>query len=139
MRNNMNARAGRYNGQGGRSNSARGGRGKGGRGYNYSGAGGGTKKGLCDQLGIHVYDYGQKNAADLVRSSWEKLVQYVGTTYGQDIGSELHTKQTIVLDEPTHSMAIIDRHALKVDVIRNSQDRILACPSSKIGCHSCTG
>jgi hypothetical protein len=31
--------------------------------------------------------YGQKSAADQMRTSWENLVQYFGTNYGQDINN----------------------------------------------------
>jgi phage tail tape-measure protein len=43
------------------------------------------KSGLCVTLRSNVYDYGHNAAADQMRTSWEKLVQYVGTNYGQDI------------------------------------------------------
>jgi hypothetical protein len=69
---------GRNNGRGGRSHGGRGGRGCG-RGHNYTGSTNKTKKGLCANLGTNVFDYGQNSAADLMRTSWEKLVQYVGT------------------------------------------------------------
>jgi hypothetical protein len=44
-----------------------------------------------------MFDYGQKSAADQMRTSWEKLVQYVGTNYGQDINNELQNKVWVVL------------------------------------------
>ena len=38
----------------------------------------------CTTLLVPVFFYyGQKSAADLTRSLWEKLVQYVGTNYRQ--------------------------------------------------------
>lgn len=120
----MSGRSGRTNGRNGRGSTARGGRGRG-RGYNYTGAGGGTKKGLCVTLGSHVYDYGQKNAADLMQTSWEKLVQYVGTTYGQDIANKLQNKNTVVLSEPVHAPSITARHTQRETVIRDGQVRIL--------------
>jgi hypothetical protein len=48
-----------------------------------------AKSGLCAALGINVFDYGQSAAADQMRTSWEKLVQVVGTNCGQDISNEL--------------------------------------------------
>ena len=54
------------------------GRGRG-RGHNYSGANSVSKKGLCTDLGNNVFDYGHKAAAGNMRTSWEKLVQKVGT------------------------------------------------------------
>ena len=85
--------------RGGRGNGNRGGRGRG-RGHNYSGRRSTTKRGLCNALGTSVFDYSQKSAADQTRSSWEKLVQYVGTNYGQEISNELQNKLTVNFVEP---------------------------------------
>jgi hypothetical protein len=68
-----------------------------------------------------VFDYGQKSAADQMRTSWEKLVQYVGTNYGQDINNELQNKITIVLIEPVHTSDVIARHSVREVMIRNGQ------------------
>ena len=67
--------------QGGR---GRGGRGRGsGRGRgNYKGHGNtGTKGqvGACKELGGNIFDYGPKGSADLLRTSWDKLIQHAGT------------------------------------------------------------
>ena len=95
----MIGRGGR-SGRGGGHNS-RSCRGRGGRGQNYFGAGtGGGKQGLCSALGKNVFNYGQKASADQMRTSWEKLFQYVGTSYGHDISNELQNKIAVVLPEP---------------------------------------
>jgi hypothetical protein len=80
----MSGKGGRNNGRGGRGRggSNRGGSGRG-RGQNYTVSANAVKRGLCTNLGTNVFDYGQKSAADQMRTSWEKLVQYVGTNYGQ--------------------------------------------------------
>ncbi len=41
-----------------------------------------TKMGLCSTLGKQVFNYGHSAAANEMRKSWEKLVQYSGTAYG---------------------------------------------------------
>ncbi len=59
----------------------RGGRGQG-RGNNYSGTGAAAAAkhtGLCSALGNYVFDYGQKAAADQMRTTWEKIVHHAGT------------------------------------------------------------
>ena len=33
----------------------------------------------------NVFNFGHKEAADQMRTSWEKLVQHVSTKYGKDI------------------------------------------------------
>ena len=65
----------------------------------------------------YVFDYGQKGAADQMRTTWEKIVQYVGTTYGQDICNELQNKTTVTIPEPAHAQAVIDRHTAREQVV----------------------
>ena len=118
-------------GRGGRGNSnnnnnGRGGRGRGGgggRGQHYTGASK-AKQGLCAALGTNVFDYGQKAAADQMKTSWEKLVQYVGTNHGQDISNELQNKQTVTVVEPTHTVAVLARHAAREAMVRAGQRNI---------------
>jgi len=114
---------GRNNGRGGRGQGGRGGRGRG-RGQNYTGSTTPTKKELCANLGTNVFDYGQKSAADLMRTSWEKLVQYVGTNYGQDISNELQNKVTVALIEPLHSDEVLENHEKRVTMVRAGQRNI---------------
>jgi hypothetical protein len=64
---------GRNNGRGRRGRDGRGGHSRGcsrGRGQNYTGSANAARKGLCDNFGTNVFDYGQKSAADQMRTSW---------------------------------------------------------------------
>jgi hypothetical protein len=54
-----------------------------GRGQNYTGTRMAAKSGLCAALGNNVFDCGHRAAADQMRTSWEKLVQFVGTNMGR--------------------------------------------------------
>ena len=119
----MSGRGGRNNGRGGRGNNERGGRGRA-RGQNYTGASKASKSGLCTTLGNNVFDYGHKAAADQMRTSWEKIVQYVGTTYGQDISNELQNKTTVTLAEPIHTPTVLARHAIREQMIRTGQENL---------------
>ena len=102
------------------------GRGRGGRGQNYSGAGtGGGKQGLCSELGKNVFDYGQKASVDQMRTSWKKLVQYVGTSYGYDISNKLQNKLAVVLSEPEYELAILMRHGARETMVRDGQANLL--------------
>ena len=84
----MSGRGGRGRGnRGGRGGQARGGRGGRGRGQNYAGNQRTSTTGLCAALEYNVFDYGHKEVADQMRTSLEKLIQYVETTYGQDISN----------------------------------------------------
>lgn len=113
--------------QGGR---GRGGRGRGsgqGRG-NYKGHGNtGTKGqvGACKELGGNIFDYGPKGSADLLRTSWDKLIQHAGTKYGQDICSELQNKTQLILSTPTHSQETLARHAQHEKIARQNQRLLL--------------
>jgi hypothetical protein len=116
---------GRNNGRGGRGQGGRGGRGRGrGWGQNYTGSTNPTKKGLCANIGTNVFDYGQKSAADIMRTSWEKLVQYVGTNYSQDISNELQNKFTVALIEPMHYDEVLENHEKRVIMVRAGQRNI---------------
>jgi hypothetical protein len=117
----MSGRAGRN--CGGCSSSGCGGRGRS-RGQNYTGARSASKKGLCTTLGSNIFDYGHKGAANQMRTSWEKLVQFVGTNYGQDISNELQNKITVTLPEPTHIDAVMQHHMQHEQMIRNAQAKL---------------
>jgi hypothetical protein len=116
----MNGRGGRDNGHSGRGRGSANSCGRGrGRGQNYTGSANAAKRGLCTNLGTNVFDYGQKSAADKMCTSWEKLVQYVGTNCGQDINNELQNKVWVVLTETVHTDDVLARHSVREVMIRN--------------------
>jgi hypothetical protein len=59
-----------------------------------------------------------------MRTSWEKLVQFVSTNYGQDISNELQNKMTVTLPKPTHMDAVMQCHMQCVQMIRNVQAKL---------------
>jgi hypothetical protein len=79
---------------------------------------------MCTNLGTNVFDYGQNSAADQMRTSWERLVQYVGTNYGKDINNELQNKVWVILTEPVHTNEVLARHSVREFMIRNGQMNI---------------
>jgi hypothetical protein len=83
-----------------------------GRGQNYTGARTVAKSGLCAALGNNMLDYGHKAAADQMRTLLEKLVQFVGTNYGQDISNELQNKIPVILPKPVHTPEGWARHVI---------------------------
>jgi len=116
-------------GRGDNNNNSRGGRGRGGgagRGQHYTGAASTAKIGMCPALGVHVFDYGQKATADQMKTSWEKLVQHVGTNYGQDIANELQNKVTVTIPPPTYSAATLTRHQTRETLVRTGQSNLQA-------------
>jgi hypothetical protein len=114
--------SGRGNSNGGRGDrgggrGGRGGRGPGGRG----GRTGSTKgpptggtasktKGLCDNLGDHVFTYGTRGSANQMRRTWKQIITYVGNAYSGDIQTELHDRTTYTIPPPTYSEAVLDAH-----------------------------
>jgi hypothetical protein len=92
---------------GGRGRSGRGGRtGRGpggGRGNAYtSGRVKTTKVGLCRDLEGNVFDFRTTSVADQMRITQEKIAQYIGAKYGEDIANKLQNKLRIVLSAPAY-------------------------------------
>jgi hypothetical protein len=50
-----------------------------------------TTKGLIPALSGYIFDYGPGKTREQLRVNWEKLIQFVGITYVQDIKIELTT------------------------------------------------
>ena len=86
---------GRVDGRGGRN--GRGGAAKASRGQGYSTTPKSIKTGLCKELEGHVFDYGGHGAADKMRISMEKIQQYVGIKYGEDISAELKNRSKVII------------------------------------------
>ena len=61
-----------------------------------------------------------------MRTSWEKLVQYVGTSYGHDISNDLQNKLAGVLPEPEYELSILMRHGAKDTMVYNGQINLRA-------------
>jgi hypothetical protein len=70
--------------------------------------------------------YSQQGTADQMRTSWEKLVQYIGMNYGQDISNELQNKAVITLAELTHSATVLARHVVHETIAHTSQTNLQA-------------
>jgi hypothetical protein len=118
----MSGRGGRNNGRGGcgHGGASRVGRGRG-RGQNYTGLANAAMRGICTNLGTNVFDYGQKSAADQMCTSWENIVQYVGTNYGQDMNNKLQSKVWVVITTPVYTNDVLSRHSVREVMIRNGQ------------------
>ncbi len=126
-------KAGRGNaGRSGRLSSGRSGSGGQGRGSAYSNKPRTTKVGLCKELDSNVFDYGVHNAADLMRTTQEKIVLYVGAKYGEDIANELNNKATMTIPPPAYSAAIVARHQQWEVLVRKKQNNMLAALRNKL-------
>ncbi len=79
-----------------------------------------------------MFDYGVHNAADLMRTTQEKIVLYVGAKYGEDIANELSNKVMVTIPPPVYSAAIIARHQQWELLVRKKQINMLAALRSKL-------
>jgi hypothetical protein len=66
-----------------------------------------------------------------MRTSWEKLVQFVGTNYGQDISNELQNKIPVILSEPVHTPEGLARHAICEQMVRTGEENLQRAHLSK--------
>jgi hypothetical protein len=71
-----------------------------------------------------VFDYGQKEAAEEMRTTWEKIVLHMGTIYGHDISNELLNKKAVNIPEPFHTKDIMAKHKLRVLRRKSQQERL---------------
>jgi hypothetical protein len=114
--------------------SGRGGKGHGGRsGHTGRGPGGGRgnaytsgrvktmKVGLCKDLKGNVFDCGTTSAADQMQITQEKISQYIGAKYREDIANELQNKTMIVFSAPAYPGATMTQHALQIALVRSQQ------------------
>jgi hypothetical protein len=69
-----------------------------------------SKVGLCKELESNIFNYGILNAANLMCTTQEKIGQYVGIKYGEDIANELTNKTTVTIPPPMYSTAMLLRH-----------------------------
>jgi hypothetical protein len=84
--------------------------------------------GMTKELGPHVFDHGDKGAADQVKITWEKLTNHVSTLYGTDIGTKLATNTRIHIPKPTYAQEDVERHAkseaMRVDMATLLRDAL---------------
>ncbi len=104
-------------------NGEQGDRGQGGRGRTPSGTvpRKAAEVGACKDLEGHIVSIGSGNKGkdgDMLRTSMEKMVTYIGTKYGKEAAQEWTSGKKIVLLEPAYLQAILVRHAERVQVTR---------------------
>ncbi len=68
------------------------------------------KVGLCKELEGSIFNYGISNPANLMGTTPEKIGQYVGIKYGEDIANELTNKSTVTIPPPVYTAEILLRH-----------------------------
>ena len=121
---------GRADGRGGRD--GRGGAGKSGRGQGYTTTPKSIKSGLCKELEGHVFEYGGHGAADKMRITMEKIQQYVGIKYGEDISAELKNRSRVIVPQHVYSTSTIVLHAEYETLIRTQQSTLLTAMQAQL-------
>ena len=116
---------GRGRGDGRAGRDGRGGAGRSGRGAGYSSASKTVKYGLCKELEGHVFEYGGQGAADKMRVTMEKIHQFVGLKFGEDVANELKNRAKVVLPPPEYSTVAKARHVVYEQMIRTQQATLL--------------
>ncbi len=91
-----------------------------------------SKVGLCKELENNIFNYGIPNAANLMRTTQEKIVQYVGIKYGEDIANKLTNKTTVTIPPPVYSPAIHLRHQEWERLVRRKQKNMRAALDAKL-------
>jgi hypothetical protein len=71
-----------------------------------------TKVGLCKDLKGNMLDFRTTSAVDQMRITQEKIAQYIGAKYGEDIANKLQNKMRIVFSAPEYPIATMTGHAL---------------------------
>ncbi len=121
-----NNTAGRGASRGGAGRSSRG------RGRSYAANKIRTKKvGLCKDLEGNIFDYGTKTAANIMHTTQEKLIQYVGTKFGRDITNKLQNRTAVVIPPPTYIIAVMARHTAHKTLVCRQQNNLLAASQAK--------
>jgi hypothetical protein len=103
-----------------------------GAGYQSHGKPKSTKVGLCKELENHIFDYGGHGAANTMRVTQEKILQYVGLKFGEDIANKLKNKTTMVLTPSKYSAAIEQRHVMWEQLVRKKQVNLMAALEAKL-------
>jgi hypothetical protein len=120
-------------------NSGRNGRGSGngqgqghGRGTGYTSKPKTSKVGLCKELESNIFNYGVSNAANLMCTTQERIGQYVGIKYGEDIANKLTNKTTVTIPPPMYSTAILLRHQEWERHVRRKQTNMRTALDAKL-------
>ena len=123
---------GRGRGDGRAGRDGRGGAGRSGRGAGYSSASKTVKYGLCKELEGHVFEYGGQGAADKMRVTMEKIHQFVGLKFGEDVANELKNRAKVVLPPPEYSAVAKARHVVYERMIRTQQSTLLTAMQAQL-------
>ena len=67
-----------------------------------------------------------------MRITQEKIQQYVGIKYGEDIANELKNRVQVVIDQPEYTQSIKTRHVAYETLVRQKQSNLLAAMQTQL-------
>jgi hypothetical protein len=82
-------------------------------------------------LGTNVFDYGSKKCADLLRTTVEATVTYVGTQCGNDIKMEIVNRTAFVVPQPQLEDAVEKLHQSRLSTFDNDKKAMLRAYDEK--------
>ena len=103
-----------------------------GRGAGYTSKPKTAKVGLCKELENIIFNYGVSNAANLMHTTQEKIAQYIGIKYREDIANKLTNKTTVTVAPPMYSLAILLRHQEWEKHMRKKQKNVKTALHAKL-------
>jgi hypothetical protein len=89
-----------------------------------------NKTGLTKELEGHIFDFGTANSADKMKTTQEKIADYVGIKYGDDVASELINRVRIILAPPEYPAEASKRHDADKLVIKQQRVNTLKAKKS---------
>jgi hypothetical protein len=116
----MSGQGGKGHGAGHGGHAGRGSGGSRGRGYS-SGKTRMTKVGLCKDLKGNIFNFGLTLAANQMQITQEKIAQYMGAKYREDIANGLQNKMRVIILTPAYASTTLTCHALQIALVRNQQ------------------
>ena len=82
------------------------------------------KKGLCEALGEHLFNYNEEGAEYQMRNNLKQIFKHTVNIYGQDISNELPNRIVVVIVKPQHTADVLRKHEAKVSLRDNNFQRI---------------
>jgi hypothetical protein len=89
-------------------------------------------KGKVMAIGTDAFDYGSKKCADLLRTTLEAIVTYVGTQCGNDIKMEIVNRKTFVEPQPQLEDTVEKLHQSRLYTFDNDKQAMLRAYDEKI-------
>ena len=88
-------------------------------------------EGLFSSLGNNIFDYGQKGAADQMRTTRENIVHHVGTIYKNDISKKPKNKTKVSISNPEYTEYVQLKQKKFMELLKLQSARLSEARESK--------